>query len=267
MAVVLTKEQRENKYLSAVKMVKPFIDLTIKHSAIGLENIPEKGGVLLASNHRSDLDPLIISQHVPRYMAWIGANYVFKLPLIGKMLEEMGTIPISGAKTDQINAFKKISKVLKDEQILGIFPEGHDYMLENDFSRPASVFHSGFARFAVKLQKPVLPVAIIGIEEKPEPIPVPAFIREWMGFPKEVLQVRNRLMYRRVKVVFGQPIPIEEYIAMPNSEEAIEKLCAVTRRYIFKLIEKHAYPERRSREGGRRSGTRIAPDQPLLTDE
>lgn len=267
MSAPLTKEQREKKYHDAVKMVKPFIDLTISHSSVGVENIPKSGGVLLASNHRSDLDPLIISQHVPRYIAWIGASYVFKLPLIGKLLEELGTIPISGAKTDQINAFKKVSKILKDEQILGIFPEGHDYMLENDFSRPAAVFHSGFARFAIKLQKPVLPVAIIGIEEKPEPIPVPAFLREWMGFPKEVLNVRNRLMYRKVKVVFGQVIPVEEYLAMPDVEEAIEKLSSVTRRYIFKLIEKHAYPERRSREGGRRSGTRIAPDQPLVIEE
>jgi 1-acyl-sn-glycerol-3-phosphate acyltransferase len=247
------------KYQKAKELVRPFIDMAVSQQALGVENIPDKGGFILAANHRSDLDPLIISAQVERFMVWIAASYVFKIPFVGRYLEELGTIPISGAKKDQIQAFKQVSKTLRKDRILGIFPEGHDYMLENDFSKPTRTFHSGFARFALKLNKPVLPTAIIGIEERPEPIPVPAFIREMLGFPQEVLNVKNRLIYKKTLVVYGKVIPLEPYREM-EMEQAVKQLTRDTKAAIDSLIQSNAPVERRSAESGRRSGTRIAPE-------
>lgn len=251
--------EQVQKYRSAIRLLAPFLDIAVNHECIGEENIPATGRLIMVGNHRSDLDPLIITSHVPRFIVWVAAHYTFKIPLVGSYLAELGTIPISANKQDQINAFKQISNVMKNERILGIFPEGHDYMLENDFSRPMVKFHSGFARFAIKFQAPVLPTAIIGIEERPEAIPVPKFVRELLGFPKETLEVKNRLVYKRVRVVFGKPISLADF-PQGETEKCVTELTKMTQAKINELIRDYAPVERRSAEGGRRSGTRIVPE-------
>jgi len=86
-------------------LLKPIFELFVKITISGAENIPEDSPCLLISNHRSDMDPWCLSIMIPRHICWIADDYLFKIPLIGKFMDEMAAIPISDKKSDIIAAF------------------------------------------------------------------------------------------------------------------------------------------------------------------
>ena len=64
----------------------------------GLENVPETGRVIVAGNHPSYLDPLLVALPVKRtirYMAWDG---LFKVPLLGPLIKALGAFPVDVRK-------------------------------------------------------------------------------------------------------------------------------------------------------------------------
>jgi 1-acyl-sn-glycerol-3-phosphate acyltransferase len=197
--------------MALAKMVlKPVIDHFVKISSAGLENIPRRGPFVLASNHRSDLDPLIIGSVVPRYVAWIADSFLFKIPFVGNILQQLGTIPISTCRREQLHAFRRSHEILRAGQPIGIFPEGHDTIVRGS-ERILGKFQGGFAELAIRHGIPVLPVTIVPIEEESHPIQIPWFLKDWLQLPEDVAQTRQRLIYRRVHVEIGRRIDTTGY--------------------------------------------------------
>lgn len=247
------------RYKNARKLLKPWLDMLVQQTVIGEDKVPHKGPLLIVANHRSDLDPMIISSAINRYIIWVAAHYTFEFPVIGNFLKELGTIPISSEKRDQMAAFKGISQVIKANRVVGIFPEGHDYILNNDFSKRLGEFQAGFTKFALKLKVDVLPVTIIGVREKVEPWGIPPFIRQFLNLPPEIVHVPNRLNFQEVKVVIGNVMKIDDYLSMKPAE-ASGHLIKDSREQIMNSILKYGEIERR-RDSHRKSGTRVAPEE------
>jgi 1-acyl-sn-glycerol-3-phosphate acyltransferase len=202
--------------------LKPIFELFVKISVSGLENIPENGPLLLISNHRSDMDPWCLSISCPRHVCWIADHYLFEIPLIGKFMQEIAAIPISGKKSDIIKAFRMSRDALLEKQIVGIFPEGHDTITNNLQHLDIGIFHSGFAEFALRLKADILPAVIIAKKEKFGPIPVPKSFRKMMHLPEDVVNTDKRLIYEKVHVHFGKPISIEKYLKTAEVPEQFE---------------------------------------------
>ena len=249
------------RYKEARKFLEPFLNMLIKYSVIDAEKIPRNGSAIVIANHRSDLDPLVIGATFNRYIAWLGAAYDFKIPVIGNFLKELGMIPISGEKKDQINAFKEISRLVKSGRLVGIFPEGDGYITKNDFSLRLGDFHPGFARYALKLKVDILPVTVVGVKENIEAWGVPRFIREALGMPPHVVGTKNRLAFKEVKIIVNDTIAIGPYLDM-KPDEAVEKLIERSKETIVETIRKHGEIERRMTKE-RQSGTRIFPEERL----
>jgi len=247
--------QQMLRYRKTRKLLTPFISVMTKHTAIGLENIPSTGPLIIISNHRSDLDPLLISSFVRRGMMWVAAKFVFKIPFISDFLKDLGTIPISDDPKDQFAATKQIAKALRDNRAVGIFPEGAEYILKNDFSRRCGNFNSGFAHFALKYKANILPVSIIGIQEKVETWPVPDFIKSFFGIPQEVIKAKNRLQYKEVIVVFNKVININEFQNLDRSQ-GVNSIVLESKKRILEGIFSHGSTERR-KNPKRQSGTRL----------
>ncbi len=246
------------RYKQARKYLQPFIDMMLERKVIDDHKIPRNGSAIVVANHRSDVDPFIVTASLNRYVAFLAADYDFKIPIFGNFLKELGMIPISAEKKDQINAFKEVSRVIRAGRLVGIFPEGDTYITDNDFSKRLGDFNAGFARFALKLKTNVLPVTILGVKEKVEPWPVPKFLREFLGMPPHIIDVKNRLAFKEVKVVIGDTIKIDDYLKMPVAE-ASDKLIAESRAQMVSAIEKHGEIERRKLKE-RQSGTRVIPN-------
>ncbi len=123
---------------------------------IGIENLPENGGLIIASNHVSYLDPAVIAASLNRKVYFITKKEVFKNTFIGFILKNLNAFPVDRENVD-ILAFKKAINILREEKILGIFPEG-----TRSSDGELQELKLGTIKIAMKTGAPILPVGIIG---------------------------------------------------------------------------------------------------------
>jgi 1-acyl-sn-glycerol-3-phosphate acyltransferase len=213
-------------------LLTPVLKRLIQIEVVGLENLPTPGTpAVLVSNHRSDIDPAVIGAAIPRYIAWMAADYIRKVPITGWLAQRTGMVLINleGALTR--SALKQTFQVLTDGGWLGIFPEGEDYIFTNDFSAPMARFYPGFAVIAHKRKVPIVPVVLYPVAESLYPLPVPAAIHEDVAKRCDLSQPKQIVRYRSVKVVIGKPIPP----VAETRETAIPQLQAQTRERLEQL--------------------------------
>ncbi len=232
----LMKISEKDIFYGLKVLLSPILNLMVEIKHEGLQNIPKQGGRILIGNHRSDMDPFVIASIVPYYISWIAAEYTKRIPVFEALVQHTGVIPMDINGNVSVSSIKKVMKVLKKGEILGIFPEGHDYILRNDFSANMAPFHDGFAIFAYKARVPITCFVIIPIEEEISAIPLPSYIRQMIGLPEEVVKIPLRLQYKKVKVVFEKPILPDEFIHL-EEEEAIQYIVAKSRN-LMETIQK-----------------------------
>jgi len=93
----------------------------------GIENLPEKGAVIVASNHVSFVDPLIIGGVIRRPVRFVMYYRIFKIPVLSFIFKLGKVIPIAGHHEDPVilkQAYQRMYEVIDEGEVLGIFPEG-----------------------------------------------------------------------------------------------------------------------------------------------
>lgn len=149
----------------------------------GHEHIPAKGGFILACNHVSNLDPVVMGISSKRRINFMAKIELFKKEPLGFLLTRLGAFPIKRGEAD-FGALKEAIKRLKKGVPVLIFVEG-----TRRIGDAAPVAQAGVGLVAVKAQVPVIPVFISGTEKVMPP---------------------GRKMFTRhpVSVRFGPPIAI-----------------------------------------------------------
>lgn len=89
----------------------------------GLENLPPEGPVILAINHVSLWDPIVAASSVPRQVSYMAKEELFSIPLLGPIIRRLGAFPVKRGQGD-MSAIRQSLKVLKEQKVLGLFPEG-----------------------------------------------------------------------------------------------------------------------------------------------
>src|SRR3989338_4704218 len=89
----------------------------------GRENIPKKGGFIIASNHVSYLDPVMVGIASPRKLNYMARHDLFLNPVFSRWLFSVGAFPVK-RKTEDISALKEAIKRVKEGRGLLLFPEG-----------------------------------------------------------------------------------------------------------------------------------------------
>jgi 1-acyl-sn-glycerol-3-phosphate acyltransferase len=143
-------------FLIAGTVVKPLMRVWFRMRVEGHQHIPAKGPVVLASNHRSNMDPVLLASAVKRPVAFMAKAELFVGPL-GWILRWIGQFPVRRGGIDR-EALRRTEAVLARGSMLGLFPEG----TRGDGS--FSAVHPGLAYIVVRQRCPVLPVAIFGTE-------------------------------------------------------------------------------------------------------
>jgi 1-acyl-sn-glycerol-3-phosphate acyltransferase len=123
----------------------------------GLENIPNEGGLLIASNHQSYLDPFLISVPINRPLRFLAWNEALEWPVAGRMMKLMGAWPLEIQRSDPA-AIRRSIQWLRDGGALVIFPEGGRGLPNGSMVR----FKGGAVRLALEAEVPILPVTIRG---------------------------------------------------------------------------------------------------------
>ena len=155
--------------------------LFAKIEAIGLENVPRRGGCILASNHLSRLDPPLVFILIEREdMTALVADTYRRSPLIRPLVNALGGIWLHREEAD-IHALREARNFLHNGGLLGIAPEG-----TRSRSGALTRAKTGAAYLADKAAVTVVPAAIYGTETA----------------------MRQLLRFRRPKIViqFGKPI-------------------------------------------------------------
>lgn len=233
------REIRESAYNLTRNVLRPLLRTVIKTECIGRKNIPKKGKALIVSNHRSDLDPFLLMLECPRPINWIAAQYLRHIPIYRTIIRKLGAIltDTSGNKMI-ISAMRDIVTRLKGDELVGIFPEGDEWMLMQDFSAPMAPFHSGFATLAVKFNVPCVPAVVVPVKESILKYPLPSSVRRLIGIPEIGCRVQRRIQYWKVRIVFLPPLYPQDF-KTGDKKEAIDKLTQAMREKISSCFQEH----------------------------
>lgn len=147
-------------------VVPPVAKAVWRPTVRGLEHVPRTGGVILASNHLSFVDSVVIPVVVPRKVVFLAKSDYFEGPglrgaLMRAWFEGLGMLPVDRDDTKAAIASLDVAlEVLGRGEAFGIYPEGTR-------SRDGRLYRgrTGVAHLALTAGVPVVPVGLVGTEE------------------------------------------------------------------------------------------------------
>ncbi len=151
-------KKRNNFYIFCRFLLFISFKMLFFFKSSGRENVPQKGGCIIASNHLSHLDPIVLSIASPRMVSFMAKRELFKNPFFGKLISALNAFPLERGSADLKSIRFAINK-LKDEGVLIIFPEG-----TRSTNGQINAGFSGVSMLAAKANVPVVPTFIEGTD-------------------------------------------------------------------------------------------------------
>lgn len=121
----------------------------------GLENLPPSGPVIVAANHVSNWDPVVVGLALNRRVHFMSKVQLFKYWPLRRLLRRLHAFPVRQDIPDR-KAIHHSLQVLAAGQVLGIFPEGRRNRSGEMLAQPGVVY------IALRSGSPVVPVACLG---------------------------------------------------------------------------------------------------------
>jgi glycerol-3-phosphate dehydrogenase (NAD(P)+) len=145
-------------YWSLRALFVPSFLIYFRMRRIGREHLPKKGPLLLASNHRSFLDPFVIGTLVRRPVYYMAKRELFEKRWQAWLLNGLGAFPVDRGAGDG-DALTTARAILERGDCVVVFPEGTRVR-----SGPLGSPRRGVGRLALESGVPVAPVAVFGTE-------------------------------------------------------------------------------------------------------
>ena len=179
-------------YNFMLKLFSIFSRTFFKFVVIGTENIPSEGNLIIAANHKSNLDPIFVASAVnkKRKMTAIAKEELFKNKILAKILNKVEIIPINRTNPG-LGTIKRILKYIKNDYALVMFPEGTRSKTD-DFNNAKA----GLSLFATKAKAEIVPCTIYS----------------------------SYKLFKPAKIYFGKPISLEEYYKQKLTSEDHERI-------------------------------------------
>ncbi|MUT65503.1 1-acyl-sn-glycerol-3-phosphate acyltransferase [Paenibacillus sp. NEAU-GSW1] len=171
--------------------------------AVGIENIPTDGPVVLASNHISNFDPPTVGIKLKRKVHYMAKQELFDIPVFGPLIKGLGAFPVKRGGVSK-EAIRSAISLLQEGKVMGIFPEGTRHQAEGAAAK------KGAAMIAIRSGATVVPVAIVG-KYKP---------------------------FSKMKVVYGKPVDLSAFIH-DSSPDMLERVTEAIMVRIRELQQQH----------------------------
>ncbi len=172
-------------------LIKIFYRIMFRVRIEGEGNIPKEGGAVLCCNHMSNFDPMTMAAFTKRQVRYIAKKELFEKPFLGKLITKLGAFPVDREAAMDMKAFKTAVKLLKNNELMGIFAEGTRVKPGEEKAAKA-----GVALFALKGGVPIVPIAI-----------------------STTYKFRSTVLVR-----YGMPIYLDEYQGKKVTTELMEEI-------------------------------------------
>ena len=139
-------------YFLLAGLVRLFYRIHVK----GLENLPEKGGAVLAANHIAIRDVFIIAASIDRQPRFLAKAELFKIPVLSSLIRMLGATPLERTGHD-VGAVKAIIKIASEGNVTTVFPQGTRRPGVNPADTPIK---NGIAMIAHRANVPMVPICI-----------------------------------------------------------------------------------------------------------
>ncbi|MFC1657245.1 lysophospholipid acyltransferase family protein [Candidatus Moduliflexota bacterium] len=179
----------------------PLLNIFFRLRGEGLENIPAAGPFILAANHVSYLDPLVLGATCPRPVHFIMLQEFWEKPVIGWIARKSGSFPVD-QQGSAAGALRRALGVLRSGKVLGIFPEG-GRSTDGSLQRGKG----GAALLVMKAGVPLLPAAIVGADRA---------LPKGRAFPRPA----------RIIVRYGRPITVPPPSSPDQKREFLDTITA-----------------------------------------
>ena len=141
------------------RTIGPLVHFFARLRVYGAERVPMDGGVVLAANHFSWVDPPALGTACPRNVFFMAKIEAHRAPGLGKLVRLFGTFPVRRGESDR-DAVRTMRQIVHDGHALGLFVEG-----TRQRSGELGKVQPGAAMVAINEDVPVVPVAIHGSHE------------------------------------------------------------------------------------------------------
>lgn len=179
-----------------VRALLRFIFSLLGLKSEGSGNVPRSGAAIIASNHVSNWDPVVVALVLDRPIHFMGKAALFKYAIANKLFTSLNAFPVRRGIADR-KAIRHALQVLEDGKVLGIFPEG---ARNNSGDMKAQ---SGVVMIALKSGAPIIPVACIGTRH----------MLPWGWFKPLLVRI-------------GEPIYLDEYQGQRVGSKGMEQISA-----------------------------------------
>jgi len=180
-------------YRFVIFTVYYFFRLFYSHKIYGLEHY-FKGGAIIAPNHVSFFDPMIVPASWPEEVHSLARATLFRNPLFGYLIRKLNSHPVKGDAAD-VAVIKRIEALLKSGKKVILFPEG-TRSKENELQE----IKQGIGLIVVRSETAIIPTYVAGTFEA---------LGRGKRFPR---------LFGKTACVFGSAIHFETYASMPKKQ-------------------------------------------------
>jgi 1-acyl-sn-glycerol-3-phosphate acyltransferase len=193
-------------------MTEALFKVLFTYDCIGEEHVPAHGPAVVAANHPSYLDPILLCLQVRRPIRFMAWDALFRVPLLGDLIRAFGAFPVDTRKGRGQGAYLTARALVEAGEVVGIFPEGK--RSRTGWLEPE--LRAGAARLAWETGAPLVPATIAGA------------YRAWPHF-------RALPRPARIKVRYHEPIDPGPYRGQPEAE-AVPALLGELRRRVERTL-------------------------------
>ena len=187
-------------------VVEALFRVLFTYDCLGEEKIPA-GPAVVAANHPSYLDPVLLSLQVKRPIRFMAWDALFGVPLLGSLVRVLGAFPVDVRKGQGGSAYLAAKRLVEEGELVGIFPEGK----RSRTGWMADELRAGAARLSLETGAPLVPATIRGAYRAwPHDRPLPGLAT--------------------VRVRYHDPIDPAAYAHLPAAEAQAALLAELRRR-------------------------------------
>ncbi len=171
------------------RILRPIIKLFWIKKIFRIDNIPKKGGVILAMNHQSYFDFLCLAAISPRNIHFLAAEKFFEHWLWKYLMRATKQIKVNRLDSDKREMHRVVHDHLEKKRVVGIFPEGTRSPYEYEMLKA----FTGVAQYGLLRKVPIVPIGLKGT------------------FSVMSKHDKRPHLIKNVEIIVGEPIHFLEY--------------------------------------------------------